>query len=82
MTLHVCLSCLSPDFAGHSNILTDTDLLDGLRLSIRGHSSMSAEIIYFNSDCERIANAERLGLDPDISLPFPAIQRPSTRSAS
>ena len=31
---------------------------------------MTAEIIYFNSDCERIANAERLGLDPGYLAPF------------
>jgi hypothetical protein len=35
---------------------------------------MTAELVYFNADCKRIANAERLGLDPDYelrSLPFP-----------
>ena len=80
----VCRSCLPPDFAGHPNVLTDTDLLDGLRLSISGRSPMTAEILYFNSDQywdrqdeKRFALAERLGLDPDtelVSLPFPAIQ--------
>jgi hypothetical protein len=56
-----------------------------LRLSIRGHSPMTAEIIYFNSDCERIAKAEALDLDPDYELvpfPFPAIQRLPAPSAS
>jgi hypothetical protein len=46
---------------------------------------MTAEIIYFNSDCECIANAERLGLDPDyelVSLPFPVIQRLPARLVS
>jgi hypothetical protein len=44
---------------------------------------MNAEIVYLSSDAERIANAERLGLDPDyelVSLPFPAIRRPPAGS--